>query len=106
MGGAAAKIAHAVCEFAVCATQAVSLQIACAGGAVVPGEGDHGPAVVEVDGEDKVVARQVPHHRRHLRLRRLRRQLLAQRTPVGKTSVEILVVGVGSGFVNTSIRVQ
>ena len=77
-----------------------------AGGAVVPGEGDHGPAVVEVDGEDKVVARQVPHHRRHLRLRRLRRQLLAQRTPVGKTSVEILVVCVGSGFVNTSIRVQ
>ena len=49
-----------------------------AGGAVVPGEGDHGPAVVEVHREDKVVAQQVSHDSLHLRLRGLRRQFLSK----------------------------
>ena len=39
-----------------------------AGGAVVPGEGHHGPAVMEVDRENKVITRQMLHHCGHLRL--------------------------------------
>ena len=39
-----------------------------AGGAVVPGEGHQGPAVMEVDREDKIIRGQVTDNCGHLRL--------------------------------------
>ena len=58
--------------------RADGVEVVSAGGAVVPGKGDHGPAVMEVQGEDKVVAQQVSHDSLHLRLRGLRRQFLSK----------------------------
>ena len=64
-----------------------------AAGAVVPGEGDRGPAVVVIHREDEPVLHDVTDHGSHLGLPDLpllQPQLLPQLGPVGETSVEVL----------------
>ena len=63
----------------------------CAGGAVVPGEGEHRPAVMEVNRENEVVPMDPVHHGGHLRLPVLHRELGAEVAPVRKPTVQVLV---------------
>ena len=61
-----------------------------AGGAVVPGEDDHGPAVVEAGGEEEVVVVAPLHHGPHLGLPALQSLAVigpAQVSPVWEPSV-------------------
>ena len=78
-----------------------------AGGAVVPGEGDHGPAVVKVGGEDKVVGGQMTDDCSHLWLPVLEVDVQGtQRGPVREASVEVFVVCVGPRLPTRAVRVQ
>ena len=78
-----------------------------AGGAVVPGEGHHGPAVMEVGGEDKIIGGQVTDDCSHLRLPVLEDNVsVTQRGPVREAPVEVLVVGVCPCLPTRAVRVQ
>ena len=78
-----------------------------AGGAVVPGEGHHGPAVMEIGGEDKIIGGQVTDDCSHLRLPVLEDDVsVTKRRPVREAPVEVLVVGVCPCLPTRAVRVQ